>query len=161
MLETLALAAAVASGPDHITLLDRSVNMKKPATGAFGEQIGSAARVPKKWRPFARCVLDRESGANLENLNSGEGAKNPRSSASGRFQFLNSQWQHGGSFMVKDRLVTFGVPKSHASKVRKKLGRTPIHKWDGHFQQALFNEVVRRGGWFHWRNGDRCDGQRP
>jgi len=161
MIETLALAAAVANGPDHITLLERSVDIKKPAAGAFGEQVESAARVPKKWRPFARCVLDRESGGTLHRKNSGEGARNPRSSASGRFQFLNSQWQHGGSFMVKDRLVTFGVPESHASKVRKKLGRTPIHKWDGHFQDTLFNEVVDRGGWYHWRNGDHCDGLRP
>ena len=161
MLESLVMAAAVAAGPDHFDLAPRSINFEKPTAGAWTDEIVAASTVPKKWRPFARCVLARESGATLEKVQSGAGAKNPRSSASGRFQFLDTSWRRGGSFMVKDRLIRFAVPESHAKEVRQYLGDTPIHKWHGHFQQILFNEVVRRGGWFHWRNGDHCDGKRP
>lgn len=162
MLETIVLAAAIAGGPDHITLLERSVDMKTPTAGAFAEQIESAARVPKKWRPFARCVLDRESGGTLEQKNSGEGARNPRSSASGRWQMLDGQgWRTGAAWMVQKRLVEFGVPKPHTKEVRLELRSKPIHKWDGHWQDIAFIASVTEGGWFHWRNGGRCDGLRP
>lgn len=160
MIETLALAAAVASGPDHITLLERTVDIKKPAAGAFGEQIESAARVPKKWRPFARCVLDRESGGTLERKNSGEGARNPRSSASGRWQFLDNNWRSGLAHMVRERLVDHGMPKSHAKEVRMELKSKPINKWDGHWQDIGFVAVIQEGGWYHWR-GHSCNGLRP
>ena len=156
-----ALIATPIQTPDHFDLVERSVNIAKPTAGAWDDQIVSASTVPKKWRAFATCVLDRESGATLREIQSGAGAKNPRSSASGRFQFLDSSWRVGGSLMVKDRHVRVGVPKSHARDVREHLGRTPIHKWHGHWQQTLFNEAVVRGGWFHWRNGDHCDGKRP
>ena len=156
-----ALMATPIQTPDHFDLVERSVNVAKPMHGAWDDQIVSASTVPKKWRAFATCVLDRESGATLDRIQSGAGALNPRSSASGRFQFLDSQWRHGGSFMVKDRLVRFGVPKLHAKQVRKHLGKTPIHKWHGHWQQTLFNEVVARGGWFHWSGGGGCNSLKP
>ena len=61
--------------------------MKKP-TRVATEEIVEAATIPKKWRPFAACVCDRES------VDLGQGAvrseaRNPNSSASGRWQFLN------------------------------------------------------------------------
>jgi len=56
--------------------------------------------------------------------------------------------------MVKDRLVKFGVPKAQAAKVRKYLGARPIYKWDGYWQDILFNEVIERGGKHHWNGGN-------
>ena len=114
-----ALIATPIQTPDHFDLVERSVNIAKPMRGSYSDLIAAAASVPNPWIKFSKCVLDRESGGTLTRKNSGEGAKNPRSSASGRWQFLDSQWRHGGSFMVKDRLVRFGVPKSHARDVRE------------------------------------------
>ena len=97
-----ALIATPIQTPDHFDLAqERSVNVAKPMHGGYSDQIAAAASVPNPWIKFSKCVLDRESGGTLTRKNSGEGAKNPRSSASGRWQFLDTHWRHGGSFMVR------------------------------------------------------------
>ena len=134
----------------------REVALHRPTRGAHAGAVREAATPPPKWAGFARCVLRRESGAVLGNRQSREDARNGSSSAAGRWQFL-SAWQHGGSFMVRDRLVQFGMPKAQAREVRKHLGQRPIYKWDGWWQDVLFNEVVERGGWTHWTGGGGCN----
>jgi hypothetical protein len=114
-----------------------------------------ASTVPESLVPWASCVLDRESGGTLDRIQSGVGARNPSSSASGRWQFLASNWQHGLPYMVADRLVRFGLPRPDARQVRVALQRTPIHEWHGYFQDIGFLEVVERGGRHHW-NGPGC-----
>jgi hypothetical protein len=89
----------------------------------------------------------------LHNKQSREDARNSSSTAAGRWQFL-AAWQHGGSFMVRDRLVKFGVPQSNAKRVRQFLGARPIYEWDGFWQDVLFNEVIDRGGHRHWAGGN-------
>lgn len=163
---TLSLAAALsaaplqAGGPDHHTLQTQEVNMEKPHKGAWGDQIVEAARVPKKWRAFAACVCDRESGGTLEKIQSGVGARNPSSSASGRWQFLNSSWNEPLGYIVADRLKSKGVPKSVAKEIRVELQAMPIYEWHGYFQDVGFVAVVTNGGWRHW-NGHTCNGRRP
>lgn len=165
MIEALMLTAVLQSGPDHLVEQPveekkiEDINFKKPLKGGFSDVITAAAKVPKRWQPFASCVLERESGADLKNKNSGEGARNPRSSASGRWQFLGA-WQEGLPFMVADQLRDHGMPKKEAKQVRVHLQSKPIAKWDGHFQDAGAIEVLQQGGWFHWRYGDKCDGKR-
>ncbi len=132
----------------------------RPDRGKHGSVVREAATVPSKWRPFAECVLRRESGGVLHNKQSREDAQNGTSSAAGRWQFLQA-WQHGGSFMVRDRLVRFGMPKDQAREVRRYLGDRPIHRWDGWLQDVLFNEVVQRGGWRHWTGGHGCNSLVP
>jgi hypothetical protein len=129
--------------------------VNKPHKSQHREIVLKAAKVPKKWRPFAACVLKRESGGTLDKIQSGVGARNPNSSASGRWQFLNTYWQHGGSFMVRDRLIDYGMPKKEARLVRQYLGDTRINRWHGYYQDILFNEVISRGGKHHW-NGPGC-----
>lgn len=166
MIEALMLTAVLQSGPDH--LVEHSteekkiedINFKKPHKGGFSEEIIAASTVPDKWRPFAACVLDRESGASIKNKNSGEGARNPRSSASGRWQFLQSGWGQSLPFMVAEQLRDHGMPKKEAKQVRIHLQSKPIYKWDGHWQDAGAIEVLQQGGWFHWRYGDKCDRKR-
>ena len=159
-LVTAAVIATSGQAPDHFDLAPRSINFEKPTAGAWDDQIVAASKVPKKWRPFARCVLDRESGGTLRKIQSGAGAKNPRSSASGRWQFLDSQWRPGLAHMVRQRLVDYGVPKSHAKKVRMHLQSKPINKWHGRWQDIGFIAVVTSGGAHHW-NGPGCGGKRP
>jgi hypothetical protein len=112
-----------------------------------------------KWRPFATCVLARESGATPDRRQSGVGALNQQgSSAAGRWQML-SPWQSGGAWNVQKRLVRYGLPKSQAREVRVYLQRTPINQWHGLFQDIAALETLDAGGWRHWyAPGSRCNG---
>lgn len=114
-----------------------------------------ASTVPHSLRRWAACVIDRESGGDIDRIQSGVGARNPSSSAAGRFQFLDTSWRQGLSFMVRDRLIRFGLPKAQAREIRRFLGARHIATWHGYWQQIGFLEVVHRGGSFHWR-GPGC-----
>jgi len=155
-----ATPAFAGGGPQHHEMSTQQVNMSKPHKGAFSEKITEAAVVPKKWRPFASCVLDRESGGTLEKIQSGVGARNPNSSASGRWQFLNSSWNEPLPYMVAAELKETGVPKLVAKEVRIYLQSKPIYKWHGYWQDIGFVAVVTEGGWQHW-SGAYCNGKRP
>jgi hypothetical protein len=135
---------------------DRELSVARPSRSVSA--VRDASRVPGRWSDFASCVLDRESGATLDRRQSGSGARNPSSSASGRWQMLDaSGWRSGGAWMVKKRLVQFGAPRSQAKAVRVYLARTPIAQWDGIWQDVAAFESLESGGWRHWANGDRCD----
>jgi hypothetical protein len=131
----------------------RAVALNRPSRGGSARIIQKAATVPPKWRGFAACVLSRESGGSLDRIQSGVGARNPNSSASGRWQFLDNSWRRGLSFMVRDRLIQFGMPKAQARQVRLYLGARPISQWHGYWQDIGFNEVIERGGSYHWNGG--------
>ena len=147
-----ATPAFAGGGPEHHEMPTQQVNMGKPHKGAFSEEITEAAVIPKKWRPFAACVLDRESGGTLGKIQAGAGARNPNSSASGRWQFLNSSWNKPLPYMVAAELK--------AKEVRIYLQNKHIYKWHGYWQDIGFVAVVTEGGWRHW-SGAYCNGKRP
>jgi hypothetical protein len=149
MIDSLLLTMTLMSGND------RAVSLEQPSRGSHASVIREAAKVPAKHRSFASCVLDRESGGTLDRIQSGVGAKNPNSTASGRWQFLDSQWREGLSFMVRDRLVQFGMPNDDARTIRQQLSTQPIYEWHGYWQQIGFVEVITRGGEQHWK-GHGC-----
>jgi len=155
MIETL-LAAALEVAAD-----DRQVDLQRPSRSVTA--VREASTVPAKWRAFAECVLRRETGGVLANSQSREDAVNRSgSSASGRWQMLDaSGWRSGGAWLVYKRLRSVGVVKTEAHRVRHYLAATPIHRWDGRFQDMAFIQSVLEGGWFHWRNGGPCDGLVP
>ena len=170
MFESMIMVAALTAGPDHlgqpltfneIVWEEPDINYKKPMRGGYTEEIVAAAFIPEKWRPFSKCVLDRESGGRLTEKNSGEGAKNPRSSASGRWQFLDSQWRSGLASMVASRLRDEGVPAKHTKGLRAHLESRPINKWDGWFQDIGHRAVLAAGGWRHWSGGNGCNSLVP
>lgn len=152
MLESLVITVALAMPNDTS---DREWAVNRPTRSVHSRVIEDAAEVPRSIRPWAECVVRRESGGTLDRIQSGVGARNPNSSASGKFQFLDNSWRRGLSFMVRDRLVEFGMPKQEAKKIRQYLGATPIYRWHGYYQTIGFVEVVSRGGKFHW-NGPGC-----
>lgn len=115
--------------------------------------VKRAATFPPAITDWASCVIDRESGGNLVERQSGVRAYNP-SGAQGRWQFM-SPWNHGGPYMVRDRLVQFGMPKADAREVREHLSSHPIVEWNGWWQDILMIEAVERGGAFHW-DGPGC-----
>lgn len=144
------------------TSSDREWSVARPnrGTSRAATIVRLSSTVPPRWRAFARCVLDRESGGTLERPQSGVGALNTEDSgAAGRWQFM-ANWRHGLPYMVKDRLEQFGMSHREARKVRIYLSRLHyIHTWPGVYQDIGFNEVVERGGAFHWfLRGSRCDG---
>lgn len=154
------LMVPLAEASAHAAGDDRTVSLERPSRGGYGSVVRQAGTVPVYLRAWAECVLRRESGGVLHNKQSREDARNTEaSSAAGRWQFLQA-WQHGGSFMVRDRLVRFGMPKQEARQVRKYLGARPIYQWDGWWQDILFIEVTTRGGWRHW-SGAYCNGLAP
>jgi hypothetical protein len=153
MFDALVMTAALALPSTDAD--DRQAALQRPSRSTHARVIQQAATVPPKWRGFASCVIARESGGTLDRIQSGVGARNPNSSASGRFQFLDNSWRRGLSFMVRDRLVQFGMPKAEAREVRIYLGSRPIYEWHGYWQQIGFNEVIERGGSYHW-NGPGC-----
>lgn len=162
MIEALVMAAVMGGGPDHHTLHTQEINIRKPHKGAFSDVITEAAEIPKKWKPFASCVLDRESGGTLDKVQSGSGARNPNSSASGRWQFLQSSWGQSLPYMVAKELKDNGLPKGQAVEVRMELQDRPIHKWHGYWQDIAFVAVVTEPrGWIHWSGGSGCNSKRP
>jgi hypothetical protein len=132
---------------------DREWAVQRPNRGVHARVVVAAATFPRSLRPWAACVLDRESGGTLDRRSSGQGARNGASSAAGRWQFLDRSWRRGLSYMVADRLVAYGMPKRQARAVRTYLAARNISKWPGWFQDIGFLEVVKRGGRFHWNGG--------
>ena len=149
MIETLtgALVEAAANANDT----DREWAVQRPSRGVHATAVRQASTIPARWRPFALCVSDRESGGSYT-------ARNDSSSASGRWQFLDTSWRRGLSFMVRDRLIRAGMPTPAARSVRTYLAATHISRWPGPYQDAGFVAVVSKGGAFHWRlAGSRCE----
>lgn len=151
MWETLLIAALEASRDDW---LDR------PSRSVHASVVREAASIPSPWRPFAACVLDRESGGTLDRPYSGAGARNPSSSAQGRWQFLDNSWRRGLAYMTVHRLKDHGLPKPAAKTLREWLHDTPIAEWPAPYQDTGFVAVILSGGSHHW-NGPGCNGLKP
>lgn len=134
----------------------REWHANRPTRGSLAAVVTRAATPPPSVYSWAVCVLDRESGGTFDRRQSGAGALNTGGSgAAGRWQFMPS-WRHGLPYMVKDRLIQFGMPHKQARYVRQYLSELHyIHRWPGIYQDIGMLEVVERGGSFHW-DGHTC-----
>jgi len=114
----------------------------------------SAREVPEAWQRFTLCISERESGyGNDEDVSKSYRAKNPTSSASGRYQFMDGSWRHGGAWNVWKRLIRHGYSRATAAYVRERLMATPIRYWKPVYQDVLYAEVITSNegkGWRHW-----------
>jgi len=121
--------------------------------------IDRVSHIPTAWQPFAACVSRRESNGRYQ-------ARNPKSSAQGRWQFLDNAWRVNGGieWIVSRQLKKAGVSwKGRITWVRR-LDATPIYRWPAWAQDAAFIGVVteRSTGWRHWYlSGSRCNGLVP
>lgn len=114
-----------------------------------------AGQIPTAWQPFARCVAQRESNGRLN-------ARNPRSSAQGRWQFLDQAWRVDGGieWIVSRQLRKVGMAWRERAGWVRKLDATPIYRWPAWAQDAAFVGVIteRPTGWRHWHHpGSRCN----
>lgn len=122
----------------------------------------NAREIPAEWQDFTLCISARESGyGRTDDTSASYQAKNPVSSASGRYQFLDSSWREGGAWNVWKRLIRHGYTKATAAKVRERLMDTPIRYWKPVYQDVLFAEVILSNegkGWRHWyQAGSPCN----
>ena len=114
----------------------------------------AASHIPAEWEPFRQCVAKRESGHRYN-------ARNPISSAQGKYQFLDNSWRNGGGWNVYKALRLHGYHKTTAKRLLHRLHSTPIYRWKPIYQEILFAYVLtsREGmGWKHWYlAGSRCN----
>jgi len=146
MIETIALVGALMSGP-------------VAAGTAVVEMQTGAAEIPKVWKPFAQCVAQRESHGNPR-------AKNPTSSAEGKWQFLDTQWRIRGGieWIVLRQLKKQGMNWQQRQRIYWQLTNNRIKDWPEWAQDAAFVGVVteRSSGWRHWSlPGHRCQSMIP
>lgn len=139
MIEAAALAAALIVGP---------VNLQHG-------MITSAGRLEASQQPFADCVAQRESGGRPT-------ARNPRSSAQGKYQWLDRSWRHGLAHMTAWRLRDYGLSRAQARSLRAWLRARPIAAWPEQLQDVAFaaslNAAGEWSGWRHWYlAGSKCN----
>jgi len=94
-----------------------------------------------EYAPLRKCIMDRESNFRYT-------AKNPTSSASGAYQFLDRQWRRGLTYMMleESRQTRDGL----AAEIRA-LRDVPIRKWSRYWQDRAFYTAWRHGkGAKHW-----------
>jgi hypothetical protein len=156
MLDALIAAAIfIAPVPDQAQAI-RSANI----TAAR-----QARQIPPEWEPFTLCISERESGYGNDHPSKSYLAKNPASSASGRYQFLDGSWRKGGAWNVWKRLIRYGYDRDTATYVRQRLMATPIRYWRPVYQDVLYAEVLLSGegkGWRHWHlAGSPCNRLTP
>lgn len=117
------------------------------------DPTAAAASTPDQLREYAACVEHRESRGNPRALNA--------TGHAGLFQFAQA-WRHGLPYMVRDRLVQFGMNPRAAKVIRQRLQHMPIQHWPAIYQRVGFLEVLERGGYEHWWiGGSRCNGLAP
>lgn len=140
--------------PTIHTATDRPFAAARPNRGAHSRTVALAALPPKGWERFAACVINRESHGSPTILN-GEG-----SGAAGLVQFM-PDWRHGLPYIVRERLIQFGMPKALARSVRVYLSRLHyIDRYPEVYQRIGFAEVLEDGEWGHW-SGHTCNGLVP
>lgn len=139
MIEGAVLAAALMVGPINLNphILER------------------AGQLAASQQPFAECVARRESGGRPD-------ARNPNSSAQGKYQWLDGQWRHGLAHMTAWRLKQYGLSHAEARALRQWLRDRPIMKWPESLQEVAFAASLNaRGQWSGWRHwyapGSRCN----
>lgn len=117
-----------------------SVGLAEPANAAVTDEIlragVSVAKLTGSQEKYRRCVAKRESNFNPK-------AQNPRSSAQGTYQFLDSQWRRGLAHDVTVAIRDEGV-KTPGLKAH--LRSKPIKKWDPILQDVAFTVVLNADG---------------
>ena len=162
MIPALVLAAALTAAPaapaDSCVVQPRAghcVTWMQPVSAehqaAMSRQAGNLEGWGKSlyrgkwWRPdyadVRRCIMQRESNFRYT-------AKNPTSSASGAYQFLDRQWRRGLVHMMLKESKATG--DGLAVEIRK-LIHVPIRKWSRYYQDRAFYTAWRHGkGAKHW-----------
>ena len=135
-----------------ILLLTIPTPAQAPAVAASSFKF-AASQIPAHQKAFAECVSLQESRGNYKAIGDNTNAR-------GRWQFLDNEWRRGLSYMVADRLVTYGMSKTEAKDLRKDLQKHSIDTWKPVYQDVGFVAALNaRGpwtGWKHWAVDRKC-----
>lgn len=140
MIESVLLTATLLAAPsDGMTRIEQIA----ASTQGYAPSLYRGDWYHKKWEDERKCIMKRESHYNYQ-------AENKSSSASGAYQFLDSQWRDGLVWMMLDE----GGNKKEIKKLRNK----PISKWSRYYQDRAFFTAWRHGeGRNHWSyEGGNC-----
>ena len=139
MLEAIVLTAAMNIPADGMTRLEQTA----ASTQGYAPSLYRGEWYATKWEDERKCIMRRESHNNYR-------ARNKSSSASGAYQFLDSQWREGLVWMMLD--------EGGNKKQIKALFNKPIHKWSRYYQDRAFFTAWRHGeGRAHWNyEGGNC-----
>jgi len=114
----------------------------------------AAAEIPKDQKIYAACVSHQESRGNYRAIGDNENAR-------GRWQFLDSNWRRGLSYMVAKRLMDYGMPKEKMKPLVKHLRSKSIDAWEPIYQDigfvAALNAKHPWSGWRHWAVDTECN----
>lgn len=126
---------------------------ERPEHVTEAQIVSTAGRVPPRWQAFKRCIVARESHGNPR-------ARNPHSSAQGKFQYLDRLWRHSLAGMVAERLTGHGMSLHDARIIRDALRRNEIATWAEKYQDVAFAATITvPGNWKHWYlAGSPCNG---
>lgn len=134
-------------------ILAISMMASSPASAATDYKL-AAAKVPQDQRSYAKCVSFYESRGDYRAIGDNTNAR-------GRWQFLDSDWRHGLSYMVANRLVDHGMHKSKVKKLVKHLQSRSIDTWEPVYQDigfvAALNAKHHWSGWRHWAVDSQCN----
>lgn len=124
----------------------------RPDRAQVSRIVEAASIVPARWRPFARCLVARESHGNPQ-------ARNPHSSAQGIAQWLDRSWRYGLAHRVAVRLHEHGMTWPAALAVRDWLRGKEIATWPEAYQWIGLASSLDDGNWTPWRlAGSSCNG---
>lgn len=124
----------------------------RPDRAQVSRIVEAASIVPARWRPFARCLVARESHGNPQ-------ARNPHSSAQGIAQWLDRSWRRGLAHMIAQRLHEHGMPWPVARQLRNTLRGSEIATWPERLQWVGLAASLDDDNWRPWHlAGSRCNG---
>lgn len=105
------------------------------------KSLYSGEHYSSKWAGVRKCIMHRESRSNYR-------ARSTISTASGAYQFLDSQWRVSLTYMMiqESRVTADGL--IHEIKA---LRHKPIQEWNRYFQDRAFYTAWDNGrGAVHW-----------
>ena len=130
-----------------------SMLTSSPANAATDYKL-AAAQIPKDQRSYAACVSYHESRGDYKAIGDNTNAR-------GRWQFLDSEWRRGLSFMVAKRLREYGMHESKVKPLVKHLQSKSIDEWEPVYQDigfvAALNAKYPWSGWRHWAVDKPCN----
>jgi hypothetical protein len=119
----------------------RAASRANRSTSGYRLSLYQGKWYQPKAEPFRRCVMSRESHYNYR-------AKNPRSSAMGAYQLLDSKWRDSLVWMMR---AESKKTKDGLLPEIKRLKHKPLQKWSRYWQDRAFWTAYQKGdGWRHW-----------
>jgi len=136
VLGEIVLCAALITAPACVANSDQAKDWKGHEPSLY-----TGKHYHKKWAQVRKCIMHRESRSNYR-------ARSSISTASGAYQFLDSQWRVSLTWMM---LKESKSSKDGLAADIRALREKPIQKWNRYYQDRAFYTAWDNGrGADHW-----------